>query len=256
MTEREREPEQELAGRLEGLWAVETSPDEVSGARSAALAAFGAVRRRRRRRWALAAVSAAAVSLGAVSAAAAQDAMPGDATYGLKLGMERVEIGLARGDEAEAEAWLDIAETRIEEVERAGAEERFSLLPEILDGYSDAVAALRPRVDAVEATQPDAEVLARSARELRIHDGVLSALLEVVPPQARPGLERARDATRGPRGDVGVPPHVRLPEVPPDTGPPPTVPAPEGEGAPGRPPAPAPSRETAPPGPPEERPYP
>lgn len=207
----ERAPDDELAAQVTRLWAAYLDSNRVAASRSRALIAFASVRHRPR--WLLAGVAAAAVmSVGAVGAtAAAQDALPGDATYRVKLGLERVELTLARGPEAEAGAWLDIAETRLEEVVRAQAEGRFAVIPEILVRYTNAIAAVRAWVEAVQATPSGPDVAGRAARELRTHEEVLEALLEVAPPAARAGLERARNASHDAHGVGSSPPHVQLP---------------------------------------------
>lgn len=214
MTEPQRSAEEALGVELTRLWAVEPDPDDASRTRAAAAAAFAAAQpSRRRRRWAIVGAASAVTALGGVGAgAAAQDAMPGDLTYTVKIGLERVDRAWARGDAAEALAWLDVAETRIEEAVRAGSEGRFSLLPEILDRHTAAVAAVRRHLAELDE---DSGVVPRAASELRVHEAVLDALLGIAPLEARPGLERARDAAHDAHipDDLDVPPGIS-PSVP------------------------------------------
>jgi hypothetical protein len=51
-------------------------------------------------------------------AAASTDALPGDSLYGLKRGMEDIELSLAHGDSDRGELYLDQASTRLSEARR------------------------------------------------------------------------------------------------------------------------------------------
>jgi hypothetical protein len=245
--------------QLRELW--DQSPDG-GPARTAALHAFRAapirLRSRRRRRAALAAAAVAvAVAAGGGTVAAAQDALPGDTTYGVKLALERAEVGLARGDSAEAEAWLRVAETRVEEAVRAGAEGRYDALPEIVTGYRSAVAEVRDRLSGLPA---GTELPDRAAHELDTHQQVLAGLVDVVPAPAQDALRRALDSASQGGAPDQVPPVVpgpsldRSPDGPPplgppdgrpdgdeDAGPPAEIPGGPGAGNPGDAPPSAPS---------------
>ncbi|WP_079159876.1 DUF5667 domain-containing protein, partial [Streptomyces griseus] len=62
-------------------------------------------------------VGVAAGAFGGV-AAASSDALPGDSLYGLKRGMEDLQLGMADGDADRGEAYLDQASTRLSEARR------------------------------------------------------------------------------------------------------------------------------------------
>ncbi|GAA2975442.1 DUF5667 domain-containing protein [Streptomyces fulvorobeus] len=62
-------------------------------------------------------VGVAAGAFGGV-AAASSDALPGDSLYGLKRGMEDINLGMASGDADRGEAYLDQASTRLSEARR------------------------------------------------------------------------------------------------------------------------------------------
>jgi hypothetical protein len=62
-------------------------------------------------------VGVAAGAFGGV-AAASSDALPGDSLYGLKRGMEDIELGLSHGDSDRGEVYLDQASTRLSEARR------------------------------------------------------------------------------------------------------------------------------------------
>ncbi|MFD3654759.1 DUF5667 domain-containing protein [Streptomyces sp. NPDC058620] len=62
-------------------------------------------------------VGVAAGAFGGV-AAASSDALPGDSLYGLKRGMEDINLGMANGDADRGETYLDQASTRLSEARR------------------------------------------------------------------------------------------------------------------------------------------
>ncbi|WP_405390166.1 DUF5667 domain-containing protein [Streptomyces sp. NBC_01102] len=62
-------------------------------------------------------VGVAAGAFGGV-AAASSDALPGDSLYGLKRGMEDINLGMADGDADRGEVYLDQASTRLSEARR------------------------------------------------------------------------------------------------------------------------------------------
>ncbi|WP_327368133.1 DUF5667 domain-containing protein [Streptomyces sp. NBC_01217] len=62
-------------------------------------------------------VGVAAGAFGGV-AAASSDALPGDSLYGLKRGMEDIQLGMASGDADRGEVYLDQASTRLSEARR------------------------------------------------------------------------------------------------------------------------------------------
>jgi len=94
---------------------------------------------RRRRRISLVASTAALVLLGGGigSAAAAQQAMPGDALYGMKRGIENVSTNVSVGDESRGRRELEHAMTRLAEV-RALVEEGgdVATIDSTLDAFS------------------------------------------------------------------------------------------------------------------------
>jgi hypothetical protein len=112
---------------LEGTAAGGEGPDRaLPGQRSRAkgthrATGLGKLRPRSRLSKGLAAggltVGVAAGAFGGV-AAASTDALPGDSLYGLKRGMEDIELSLAHGDSDRGELYLDQASTRLSEARR------------------------------------------------------------------------------------------------------------------------------------------
>jgi len=211
----------DLERALADLWAEQPDPARTASARKDAVSAFraGPVRRPRRLTRAVG-VAAALASIGAAgTAAASQGALPGDSTYGAKLALERVGVLWARGDAAEAEAWLGIAERRISEAVEVTSSGDVAGLVEIVDGYREAVDQVRRHLAGLD---PLAPVALRAEREFRAHDEVLAALLGLVPPEARPALELARDAVEDAAPEM--PQTTSMPEAPdPTPGPTPTM---------------------------------
>ncbi|MFF3410309.1 DUF5667 domain-containing protein [Streptomyces sp. NPDC002742] len=112
---------------LEGTAAGGEGPDRaLPGQRSRAkgthrATGLGKLRPRSRLSKGLAAggltVGVAVGAFGGV-AAASTDALPGDSLYGLKRGMEDIELSLAHGDSDRGELYLDQASTRLSEARR------------------------------------------------------------------------------------------------------------------------------------------
>ena len=75
-------------------------------------------RGRRERRLAIAASALVFVGGTAGMAAAAQQALPGDALYPIKRGLESAQAGLATSDEAKGRDLLDQANTRLSEIQQ------------------------------------------------------------------------------------------------------------------------------------------
>jgi hypothetical protein len=73
---------------------------------------------RRERRFAIAAASLVFVGGTAGMAAAAQQALPGDALYPIKRGLEQAQAGLATSDEAKGRDLLSQADTRLAEIQQ------------------------------------------------------------------------------------------------------------------------------------------
>ncbi|MFE5240836.1 MULTISPECIES: DUF5667 domain-containing protein [unclassified Streptomyces] len=132
LPEPEFDPEVKVVQRAQLLAAMETMFAEggastgptVPEQRSKGAHRASPIRRLRpRSRWAKGltagglTVGVAAGAFGGV-AAASSDALPGDSLYPLKRGMEDISLGMADGDAARGEAYLDQASTRLGEARR------------------------------------------------------------------------------------------------------------------------------------------
>ncbi|MGW3494339.1 DUF5667 domain-containing protein [Streptomyces sp. NPDC001020] len=107
------------SGEAAGPSVPQQRPHRARGAHRAS--PLGKLRPRTRLTKGLAAgglsMGVAAASFGGV-AAASSDALPGDSLYGLKRGIEDVKLGMADGDNARGQLYLDQASTRLSEARR------------------------------------------------------------------------------------------------------------------------------------------
>lgn len=198
--ERETEALADLARSLSELWSALEEPATFGRVRARALAAFGRAGGRRRRRLATALAAAALLLLTSgttlAGSRAVDLALPGDPLYPMKLALESVRVAMARGPAAEAAVYLDIAETRVEEMLRARATGHPTVLPELARRYADALTGYRRAVAGLPAMKAR-EVVARARAELEVHRRVLDELLGSLPAPAREGIARAIEVSSG-----------------------------------------------------------
>jgi hypothetical protein len=142
-----------LSVDLGGLGAPPADPAFRLQARNRMLAA-AALRRRAARRWnplaslprpavrlAYAGALAVALAAGGVTAAAASgDSLPGDPLYGVKLGVERVQLAAAFDSAARARLQLQFADVRLAEAQRLFAAGRVQDGVRGMNQYDAAVA--------------------------------------------------------------------------------------------------------------------
>jgi hypothetical protein len=191
-----------IAEMLSRRWSTEPDPAAWARIRARAIAAYGAsaAGSHGRRAIARALVAAAVAVLTAGTAVAGWPAvagsLPEDRLYPIKLAYEWVRVAVARGPAAEATTFLDLAETRVEEMVRARAAGRFDVLPELAARYEQALARYVRAVGSAPRRDV-ADVIARARRELDVHRRVLVQLLEALPVSARAGIERAIEASSG-----------------------------------------------------------
>lgn len=184
---------------------VPAARDELSGRRHRGSA------RRLVRRALIAAVLLVLIPSGALAAAwpAAQSSLPGQPLYVLKLGVERARIAFVSG-EGELDVYLDIADARVDEAERAEEAGLTEAMEESLRRYSEAVLAY----DATLAGLPEPAEAAESRAQAAFahHLAVLSSLLDRVPDVAAPGLRMALELA----DSHGPPDYVPIPGGPPE----------------------------------------
>lgn len=92
---------------------TEPAGERATGARGSLLPSVTA-RRARARGAILVGVAAGAIAVSGISAAS-ENAVPGDALYGMKRGTERAQLALASSDVSRGQLFLDFARTRLDE---------------------------------------------------------------------------------------------------------------------------------------------
>lgn len=148
------------------------------------------------RRLAFAAASVVlALSVGTAGIAyASQEALPGEALYGVKRGIETARWSLTEEPRSQAALLSDLAAERMREIQALADAGRDDLLAPTLSEYVQTLDRLQSVVDALPAGL-QAQVLAQASARVQQHERVLEGLLEKVPPQALPAIERAIERT-------------------------------------------------------------
>ena len=128
-----------------------------------------------------------------ITAYAAQSALPGDALYGVKTGVEQTRVSLA-GDAADrAQLSLAFAERRLDEIARLIANGRYSDIAQAVQEYEQyvqkAIAELGT-VAAGDATRAQ-ELTAQVAVLLKRYAETLTGMIGALPDTARGEVERA-----------------------------------------------------------------
>ncbi|MFJ6195868.1 DUF5667 domain-containing protein [Micromonospora sp. NPDC092111] len=98
----------------EGVGAVEPATDVPQGTSRTPLLGGAGARRARARGAILVGIAVGAVAVSGISAAS-EDAVPGDALYGMKRSTERAQLALASSDISRGQLFLDFARTRLDE---------------------------------------------------------------------------------------------------------------------------------------------
>ena len=140
-------------------------------------------------RYVVAAAVVLAVALGTTGFATAAS-LPGDATYGVKLAYEQVELALASDDTAKLDVLARQADRRLDELNKVSGQ-RPEMAPSASVAYQQTLAKFQAAVDALNAAEPaersDA-ALDRAEAEAEKHIEVLEAIKER---HDTPGIENA-----------------------------------------------------------------
>jgi hypothetical protein len=121
---------------------------------------------------------------------ASEDALPGDALYGVKRALERVSLAFSTSAVGDSRLLIQHAERRLQEVEQLIALNRQEDLGTALGGYEDAVS------EALDLAGDDAELLNTLESALEKHQQVLEGVIAKAPEQALPGLTRALERSQ------------------------------------------------------------
>ena len=154
----------------------------------------------RRRSWvmrpAFATIALAIAFIGIVSgvgvASASASALPGDALYNVKLGIEETRLAFSLDPASDAELLIQFASTRLEEVSALSETSRDDDVELALLGYEETISRLIDLSISDEITE-DPEVLDKIHNGLDHHQDVLLRVMEKAPPSAIKGLENAME---------------------------------------------------------------
>jgi hypothetical protein len=180
-------------------------------------------RGRRERRLAVAASVAVLLGGTAGVAAAAQQALPGEALYPLKRGIENVEVRLATSPSGRGQDLLDQATGRLDETGQLlddGSATSGAQVPGTLDTFVDQARSGADLLLGSYQDSGDTEAVAE-VRQFAADDlPVLAGLAQDAPPEVRSSIARAAQALTGidHRADATCPtcadlPALRLPVV-------------------------------------------
>jgi hypothetical protein len=144
------------------------------------------------RRFAFAAVSVVlAFTLGTAGVAyAAQEALPGEALYGVKRGIESARLAVTVQPESQIELLSAFAAERVQEVEALADSGDDILVERTLEAYQQTLEQLQATAGNLPPGARDA-ALAQAEAQVQQHLIVLERVKEQVPEQARSAIERA-----------------------------------------------------------------
>ena len=144
------------------------------------------------RRLAFAAVSVVlAFTLGTAGVAyAAQEALPGEALYGVKRGLESARWSLTLEAEAQVELLSAFAAERVQEVEALAASGDDVLVGQTLEAYQQTLEQLQTTAGKLPPAVR-AAALAQAEAQVRQHVIVLERIKAQVPEKAQAAIERA-----------------------------------------------------------------
>jgi len=126
---------------------------------------------------------------------AAQDSLPGDTLYSVKLGIEETTMMLGGDDVARAERALNFADKRVREMVTLTERERLGDLGVAADKYCCAMNMSLARMEAALGNGGSfaGNITARVAEAAVEHLPVLDGVYNVTPDEARPAMTRAME---------------------------------------------------------------
>jgi hypothetical protein len=153
-----------------------------------------------RRRFSMASVILVIVltlsAIGGGTAYAAQDSLPGDALYPVKLGTEQMRMMLPGDDVVKAERALSFAERRMGEIEALAEKGRPQDLDLAVEKYGYAMNMTQTRIErAGNRGLATGNITARVAEATTRHLLVLDEVWDMVPPEAKTAIAHARNVS-------------------------------------------------------------
>jgi hypothetical protein len=127
------------------------------------------------------------------TAYAAQDSLPGDALYPVKLAAERLTMMLRGDDVARAERALSFADKRVREMVALTEQERPEDLNLTVEKYCYALNVTLARMEEAlnKGGSVAGNIAALVAEAMVAHLSILDELYDTVPDEAKPAIERA-----------------------------------------------------------------
>jgi inorganic triphosphatase YgiF len=126
---------------------------------------------------------------------AAQDSLPGDALYPVKLGVERVAMMFGGGDVVRAERALNFADKRVREMVTLTDKGRPEDLGLTVEKYCYALNMSLARMEEAlgEGGSHAGDIAALMAETMAQHLSILDGLYDRVPDEAKPAIQRAME---------------------------------------------------------------
>ena len=135
-------------------------------------------------------------ALGGGTVYAAQDSLPGEVLYPVKLATEQIRMMLPGDDVIKAEQVLSFAERRVGEIEALAEKERSQYLSLAVEGYDNALNMTFARIErAGDRGLATGNITARVAEATTKHLSVLDAVYDMVPDEAKTAIGHARNVS-------------------------------------------------------------
>lgn len=135
-------------------------------------------------------------AVGGGTAYAAQDSLPGDALYPVKLGTEQLRMMLPGDDVVKAERALSFAERRVGEMEALTEKGRPQDLDLAVEKYGYALNMTLARIErAGDRGLATGNITALVAEATTRHLSVLDMVYDIVPPEAKDAIAHARNVS-------------------------------------------------------------
>ena len=128
-----------------------------------------------------------------VTAYASQAALPGDALYPVKTGLELTQVSLSRDAARQAQLYMNFAERRLDEIASLVAQGRFDDVDQAALDFESNVQRAINTLNTVAAGDPvQAQALATQiSNALMRYTNILKGMLTTVPDPVKPALEKA-----------------------------------------------------------------
>jgi len=133
------------------------------------------------------------------TAYASQSALPGDALYSLKTGLEETQVRLSRDAARQAELHLDFAERRLVEIASLISQRRFDDIHTATSEFEAHVQQAIQSLEIISVGDPARakELTVQITATLSSYSQVLQGMLATVPDTVKPVVEKAILASRG-----------------------------------------------------------